>query len=80
MIQPRKPRYDWGMRVLAAADLINDGSFPEQPVDALLVAAGTEGEIVNIGMQSEANLPIYLVEFGPDRVVGCFEEEIVPCR
>lgn len=75
MIEPRSARYDWGQRVRAVADLFNDGSHPGAPEGALLVAAGTAGEIVQVGHHTEANLPVYLVEFGT-LVLGCFEEEL----
>jgi nitrogen fixation protein NifZ len=78
MIEPRLPRYQWGQRVKALADLRNDGSFPDTPLEALLVSVGDMGEIVQVGTHTEANMPIYLVEFGERLVVGCFEEEILP--
>lgn len=78
MIEPRLPRYQWGQRVKALIDLHNDGSFPGKADDAMLVSVGDTGEIVQVGTQTEANLPIYLVEFGEQLVVGCFEEEISP--
>jgi nitrogen fixation protein NifZ len=78
MIEPRIPRYQWGQRVKALIDLYNDGSFPHAAVDARLVGVGNTGEIVQVGTQTEANLPIYLVEFGERLVVGCLEEEISP--
>lgn len=78
MIEPRLPKYQWGQRVKALIDLHNDGSFPDAAADAMLVAVGDTGEIVQVGTQTEANLPIYLVEFGDRLVVGCFEEEISP--
>lgn len=77
MIDPREPKYRWGQNVLAAEDLYNDGSLPEAPEDALLVAAGGPGEIVQIGHHAEANLPVYMVDFGVV-VLGCFEEELQP--
>jgi nitrogen fixation protein NifZ len=78
-IPPREPKYEWGMAVRAAADLINDGSYPEQPEGALLVTLGTVGEIIRIGHMPEANnTPVYLVEFPGGMLVGCLEEEIVP--
>ena len=76
MIEPRAPIYRWGQKVCAVADLYNDGSYPDRAPDALLVAAGSEGEIVQVGHHEEANLPIYLVEFPNGCVVGCFEEEL----
>ena len=78
MIEPRIPRYQWGQRVKALIDLYNDGSFPHVAPDARLVGVGDTGEIVQVGTQTEANLPIYLVEFGERLVVGCLEEEISP--
>jgi nitrogen fixation protein NifZ len=64
--------------VKALIDLRNDGSFPDKPAEALLVGVGDTGEIVQVGTHTEANLPVYLVEFGDRLVVGCLEEEIVP--
>jgi nitrogen fixation protein NifZ len=78
MIEPRMPRYQWGQRVKALIDLRNDGSFPNAPAEGLLVGIGDVGEIVQVGTHTEANLPIYLVEFGEKLMVGCLEEEIVP--
>ena len=72
----REPKYQWGQRVAAAQDLFNDGSYPNEPPDALLAAAGAVGEVVQIGTHTEFNTPVYLVEFASNRVVGCFEEEI----
>ncbi|MGC2778820.1 MAG: nitrogen fixation protein NifZ [Bradyrhizobium sp.] len=78
MIEPRLPKYQWGQRVKALIDLVNDGSFPNAPTAAKLVGIGDMGEIVQVGTHTEANMPIYLVEFGEKLVVGCLEEEIVP--
>lgn len=75
----REPRYRWGQEVLAAEDLYNDGSLPEIAQDALLVAAGGPGEIVQVGHHAEANAPVYLVDFGLV-VLGCLEEELTPAR
>jgi nitrogen fixation protein NifZ len=77
VIEPRVPIYQWGQRVSAVIDLYNDGSYPDQPSEALLVAVGQIGEIVQIGTHTESNTPVYLVEFGELQVVGCLEEEIV---
>ncbi|ACF03594.1 NifZ family protein [Rhodopseudomonas palustris TIE-1] len=71
-----EPRYQWGQRVRAEIDLFNDGSFPDQPDDALLVKSGDPGEIVRIGLHTETNRPVYLVEFAEHRVIGCLEDEI----
>lgn len=76
MIELRNPIYQRGQTVWSEIDLINDGSYPDREKDALLVKAGTEGEIVQVGFHEEANLPVYMVEFTTGDVVGCLEEEI----
>jgi nitrogen fixation protein NifZ len=75
MIEPRQPKYEWGQQVVAAVDLYNDGSHPDVPEDHLLIPAGGLGEIVQVGHHAEANLPVYMVDFGL-AVIGCLEEEI----
>ena len=75
-MEPRVPKFQWGEQVQASFDLYNDGSYPDSPPDALLVRTGDKGEIVQVGTHVESDLPVYLVAFGEDRVVGCFEEEI----
>lgn len=75
MIETRLPKYQWGQYVIAVEDMFNDGSYPDLEADALIVAKGIKGEIVNIGHHADQNIPIYLVEF-PGKVVGCLEEEI----
>lgn len=77
MIEPAAPKYQWGQRVRASVDLVNDGSFPDQPVDAVLACEGDVGEIVQIGTHVDTNTPVYLVEFAGSHVVGCLEGEIV---
>lgn len=77
MMDLREPKYQWGQRVVALEALVNDGSYPDVPTDATLVAEGGCGEIVNVGHHTEANVPVYLVDFD-GRVIGCFEEEIAP--
>jgi nitrogen fixation protein NifZ len=75
----RPPRFQWGQRVQAVEDLFNDGSYPDQPIDVLLVRTGETGEVVNIGTIEETKRPLYLVEFDGSRlVVGCLEEELAP--
>jgi nitrogen fixation protein NifZ len=74
--EDRSARYEWGQRVRACQDLFNDGSYPECEAEALLVTAGDTGEIVQVGEHVESNTPVYLVEFGESRIVGCFEQEI----
>lgn len=78
MIEPRAPKFDWGRRVTASIDLLNDGSYPDCEHDALLVKQGTSGEVVQVGMHEESATPVYMVEFPGNRVVGCLEEEIEP--
>lgn len=75
----REPKYRWGQEVLAAEDLYNDGSLADLPEDALLVATGGPGEIVQVGHHTEADAPVYLVDFGL-AVLGCLEEEIAPAH
>jgi nitrogen fixation protein NifZ len=77
-MEPSQPKYQWGQRVRASIDLLNDGSFPDQPLEALLAKTGDPGEVVQVGMHVETNRPVYLVEFAPNRVVGCLEDEIAP--
>lgn len=79
MIDLREPKFQWGQSVRAAEDLYNDGSLPEAPEDVLLVAAGGPGEIVQIGHHAEANMPVYMVDFGLV-VLGCLEEELLPAE
>ncbi|MCM2342393.1 nitrogen fixation protein NifZ [Rhodoferax sp.] len=76
-LEPRAPAYAWGQRVIALDDLVNDGSYPDRPVDALLAARGSVGEVVNVGHAPELNEPVYLVQFD-GCVVGCLEIELVP--
>jgi nitrogen fixation protein NifZ len=71
----REPKYRWGQSVTAAVDLYNDGSLPDCDEDGLVVAAGGPGEIVQVGHHTEANVPVYMVDFGV-AVVGCLEEEL----
>ncbi len=78
MIDPRQPKFQWGQRVRCVIDLVNDGSYPDAAEDALLVAAGGEGEIVQVGAHVDTNTPVYLVEFNGRYVIGCLEEEISP--
>lgn len=76
MFDLREPIHQRGQKVRATADLVNDGSYPDLAANALLVAAGTTGEVVNVGHHEESNTPVYLVEFAEHLVVGCFEEEL----
>lgn len=73
---PASPKFQWGQRVSATGDLFNDGSFPDQPADALLVKADDAGEIVQVGTHVDTGTHIYLVEFNGRLAVGCLEGEI----
>jgi len=75
MLEPRSARYQWGQRVRALTDLVNDGSHPGVAPEALMVPQGGVGEIVNIGHHAEANLPVYVVDFS-GCIIGCLEEEL----
>ncbi len=72
----RAEKFDWGQRVRATRDLVNDGSYPDRRDDELLVKSGDTGEIVNIGRHVESETTVYLVEFMDNLVVGCLEDEI----
>jgi nitrogen fixation protein NifZ len=80
MMQTDAPSYEWGQHVQAAADLFNDGSYPEQPVDGLLASRGEAGEIVQVGKHVESGMAIYMVKFAAGKVVGCFEPELLPLQ
>jgi nitrogen fixation protein NifZ len=71
------PKFQWGQPVWTAVDLLNDGSYPNSPEDALLVATGDRGEILQIGAHVDSKNIVYLVEFSENRVIGCLEDEIV---
>jgi len=64
--------------VRATTDLLNDGSYPDRAEEELLVKTGDVGEIVNVGAHVESETTVYLVEFSPQLVVGCLEDEIEP--
>jgi nitrogen fixation protein NifZ len=76
MSDSAQPRFQWGQPVWTVVDLVNDGSYPGQPENALLVASGDRGEIVQVGANVETNTTVYLVEFSDNRVIGCLEDEI----
>ena len=76
MNQPVTTKFAWGQQVVAGIDLLNDGSHPDRSIDVLLVARGTRGAVVQVGLHVDTNTPVYLVEFEGNCVVGCLEEEI----
>jgi nitrogen fixation protein NifZ len=76
-VETREPAYAWGQCVIALDNLVNDGSYPDRAVDALLAARGSVGEIVKVGHAQELNEPVYLVQFA-NCLVGCLEIELAP--
>jgi nitrogen fixation protein NifZ len=78
MMAADRARFEWGQRVKAAVDLINDGTYPERAPDALLVGAGEAGEIVQVGRHVDSGAFVYMVEFALNQVVGCMEPELTP--
>lgn len=72
--------------IYAKEDIINDGSHPGLPENALIAGAGTRGVLVNIGEielgESEDKRELLLARFeGEDLVlgppIGCWPEEII---
>ncbi|TAK94506.1 MAG: nitrogen fixation protein NifZ [Aquabacterium sp.] len=76
MIEPREAQYQWGQKVVALIDLLNDGTYPDRPQDVVLIETGSEGEIVQVGHHEEVNQPVYMVDFD-GFVIGCTEDEIM---
>lgn len=74
----KMPKYRWGQPIVAATDLMNDGSFPDREEDVLLVAQGAPGEVVQVGQHVESGVLVYMVQFRDGAVVGCREEELAP--
>ncbi len=75
-MEPRIPKYGEGQRVVAGVDLYNDGSYPERAEGDLLIEKGLTGVVVQTGMHTATNTPVYMVDFSNGCVVGCLEEEI----
>ncbi len=71
-------RFNWGQQVRTTQDLHNDGSYPEQPADALLAHKGDAGEVVQVGQHVASGAIVYMVAFALNKVVGCFETELMP--
>jgi nitrogen fixation protein NifZ len=72
-----KYRFLPGQRVVFLRDVPNDGSYRHFLEGELLIAEGDRGEILNIGFQEEGHRVVYFVEFASERVIGCFEEDLV---
>lgn len=77
MAPAQGPAYQWGQRVVALCDLVNDGSHPDVPEGEVLVEWGSEGEVVQVGVHEATQSPVYMVDFN-GQVVGCEEPEIMP--
>lgn len=83
-------RFQMGDMVFAAQDLYNEAleetgesAIPGVATDALLVATGARGVVVNVGHAQEMpNEEIYLVRFETDaegtlaEPIGCLSEEL----
>jgi nitrogen fixation protein NifZ len=76
MMDATQPRFAWGQNVRAVTDLFNDGSYPEQENNALLVRCGETGEVVQVGKHTDSGTVVYMVDFASRQVVGCFESEL----
>ncbi|MGY3487720.1 nitrogen fixation protein NifZ [Bradyrhizobium sp. USDA 4011] len=76
MSEPGFLKYRRGQRVKTTVDIINDGSFPNAAPDGVLLGAGVAGEIIRVAIHTDANVPIYTVDFGERLLIGCLEEEI----
>ncbi|MDA9392409.1 NifZ family protein [Bradyrhizobium sp. CCBAU 45394] len=76
MTEPGFPKYRRGQRVKTVVDLVNDRSFPNTEPEGVLLAAGATGEIINVAIHTDANVPIYIVDSGEQLLIGCLEEEI----
>jgi len=70
------PKYRFGQRVRLLKDIRNDGTFPFAPVGAILMKAGEEGYIKDMGDFLQV-IRVYEVEFINHGIVyGCREEEL----
>ncbi len=80
---PLKP----GDVIYAKEDILNDGSHPELPENAVIAAAGTRGVLVNTGEieideETKEKRDIFLARFEDDNLelgppVGCWPEEVI---
>ncbi len=70
------PKYRFGQRVRLIKDIRNDGTFPFAPVGSILMKAGEEGYIKDMGDFLQV-IRVYEVEFINHGIVyGCREEEL----
>ncbi|NYG45168.1 nitrogen fixation protein NifZ [Bradyrhizobium sp. IAR9] len=70
------PKYRRGQRAKTEVELVNDDSFPDTEPERVLLVAGATGEIINVAIHTEANVPIYIVDFDKQLLIGCLEAEI----
>ena len=66
-----------GQRVVVLRDIDNYGSYRSVLPGERLIGEGDRGEIVGVGFQEERDRWIYFVAFSRERVVGCFEEDLM---
>jgi nitrogen fixation protein NifZ len=76
MVPIEPPAFQWGQRVVALCDLVNDGSYPDVAEGATLVETGAEGEVVQVGLDEASKRSIYLVDFD-GCVVACEDEALM---
>lgn len=74
-------RWSVGDRVRTTRPLRQDGSFPDPQVAVgqVLVAEGTAGQVVDIGVYLNEHL-VYAVAFDSGRLVGCLERELADAQ
>lgn len=70
-------RWDLGDDVRVVRNVRNDGTYPGQPIGALLIRRGSTGTVIDIGTFLQDQI-IYTLHFlDVDRIVGCREEELI---
>ena len=74
--------YEIGELVFCSEDLLNDGGMPDADENAVLVAAGSRGMVVQTGyLEAAEQQMIYLVRFEDangelGQPIGCLPEEL----
>ncbi len=70
-------RWDLGDDVRVVRNVRNDGTYPGEPIGALLIRRGSTGTVIDVGTFLQDQI-IYTVHFlDVDRIVGCREEELI---
>lgn len=74
-----QPRFASDDEVRVIRNIRNDGTYPGQPIGALLVRRGSVGYVRHVGVFLQDQL-IYTVHFlhTGNRIVGCREVELIP--